>query len=247
MLMKRAVMKGPKQTVLEVVPVPSIAPDEILVRMKYCGVCRSEHDAWKEAWDGRLLGHEPVGVIEKVGCAITNFVMGDKVSGLSHPTLAEYVVFKEKYTVKIPDELSVEDAMGGPLACLVSVISKLPLSEFAEKVAVVGCGFMGLWAISLHKMKNTVSIIAVDVREEARQNALEMGDDEAYHPNEVPSLYPATWENGCEGGLPIMTEWTENEQELDLAGRMTRTDGVLSIGSYLFRRQTQRRYAVVEL
>lgn len=231
-MMKRVVMAGPAHSVLEDVPVPAIAADEILVKMKYCGVCRSEHDAWKDAWPGRLLGHEPVGTVAQLGQEVTGFTVGERVSGLSHPAMAEYVVFKARHTVKVPDSISDEDAMAEPLACLVSAISKLPLGEFAQPVGVVGCGFMGLGAISLLKMKNAGPIIAVDVRKEARDNALNMGADEAYHPDEVPNRYLATWDNNMAGGLRVVTEWAENEQALDLAGRMCMIDGTLGIGSY---------------
>ena len=230
--MKRCVMAGPGRSVLEEVPIPNIAADEVLVKMKYCGVCRSEHDAWREAAPGRLLGHEPVGTVARLGEQVTGFAVGDRVSGLSHPALAEYVVFKAEHTVKIPDEISDEDAMAEPLACLVSAIDKLPLCGFMRPSAVVGCGFMGLGAISLMKMKSAGPIIAVDVREEARENALRYGADEVYHPDEVPDKYLATWELGFDHGLPVVTEWAESEQALDQAGRMCAIGGVLGIGSF---------------
>lgn len=232
MLMKRNVMAGPGRSVLEDVPVPDIRPDELLVKIKYCGVCRSEHDAWKEAQAGRLFGHEPVGTVARVGAEVTGFQAGDRVSGLSYPAMAEYVVFKASRTVKIPDELSDEDAMAEPLACLVSAISKLPLGQYMQPVAVVGCGFMGLGAVSLLKLKSAGPIIAVDVRAQARENALKLGADEAWHPDDLPPHYLATWDRGCEGGFPVVTEWAESNQALDLAGRMTAIGGTLGIGSY---------------
>ena len=230
--MKRCVMAGPGRSVLEEVPIPDIAADEVLVKMKYCGVCRSEHDAWREAAPGRLLGHEPVGTVARLGEQVTGFAVGDRVSGLSYPALAEYVVFKAEHTVKIPDEISDEDAMAEPLACLVSAIDKLPLRGFMRPSAVVGCGFMGLGAISLMKMKSAGPIIAVDVREEARENALRYGADEVYYFDEVFDKYLATWELGFDHGLPVVTEWAESEQALDQAGRMCAIGGVLGIGSF---------------
>lgn len=230
--MKRCVMAGPGHSVLEEVAVPSIGPDEILVKMRYCGVCRSEHDAWRDAQPGRLLGHEPVGTVARLGEQVQGFALGQRVSGLSYPAMAEYVVFKARHTVAVPDTISDEDAMAEPLACLVSAIQKLPLYRFAAPVGVVGCGFMGLGAVSLLRMKNAGPIIAVDVREEARAQALALGAEEAYHPDEVPQQYLATWELGFEGGLGVVTEWAENEQALDLAGRMCAIDGTLGIGSY---------------
>ena len=230
--MKRLVMAGPGRSVLEDAPVPDIGEDEILVRMKYCGVCRSEHDAWREARAGQRFGHEPVGTVERVGARVTGFAPGERVSGLASPALAEYVVFKARHTVKVPDGVADEDAAAEPLSCLISAIAKLPLSAFAEPVGVVGCGYMGLGAISLLRLKAAGPVVAVDVRPEALLNARRFGADETYLPHEVPEKYLATWENGCAGGLRVVTEWAETAESLDLAGRMTAIDGTLGIGAY---------------
>ena len=230
--MKQLVMAGPGRSRLEEVPVPDIREDEILVKMKYCGVCRSEHDAWKEAKPGQRFGHEPVGTVARVGAGVSGFAPGDRVSGLAHPALAEYVVFKAAHTVRVPENIPDEDATAEPLSCLVSAISKLPLHTYAEPVAVVGCGYMGLGAVSLLKLKASGPIIAVDPRPEARENALRLGADEAWHPDNVPAEYLATWENGCSGGLRVVSEWAESREALDLAGKMTAIDGTLGIGAY---------------
>ena len=65
---------------LEDVPVPNIGADEALVSMKACGICGSDTMAWyvkKKA--PFFLGHEPAGVIEKVGKGVMQFKEGDRV------------------------------------------------------------------------------------------------------------------------------------------------------------------------
>ena len=230
--MKQLTMAGPGTSVLEEVPVPEIGPDEVLVRMKYCGVCRSELESWQTAEAGKRMGHEPVGTVEKVGAAVEGFKPGDRVSGWAYPALAEYVAFKAANTVKIPDAISDEDATVEPLACVVSAINKLPKEAFLKPVAVIGCGYMGLAALSLLKLRGADTIIAVDTSEQARQNARKLGAVEAYHPSEVPARYLATWDSGCEGGFHVVSEWTGNQQALDLAGRMVAVGGTLGVGGY---------------
>lgn len=230
--MKQLVMSGPGQSKLVDAPIPEIKADEILVKMKYCGVCRSEHDAWKEAQAGKRFGHEPVGVVDKVGQAVTGFKPGDRVSGLASPALAEYVVFNAAHTVHVPDGLDDEDATAEPLSCLVSAVLRLPLKPYGEPAAVVGCGYMGLGALSLMRMRMAGPIIAVDKRLEALEAALKFGATEVYLPEEVPQRYLATWENGCKGGLPVVTEWAESNEALNLAARMTMIDGTLGVGAY---------------
>ncbi|MFQ5823552.1 MAG: alcohol dehydrogenase catalytic domain-containing protein [bacterium] len=65
---------------IEDIPIPEIAQDEALVRMKVCGICGSDTMAWyvkKKA--PFFLGHEPSGIIEKVGSKVQNFDEGDRV------------------------------------------------------------------------------------------------------------------------------------------------------------------------
>ncbi len=230
--MKQHYMVGPGRSALRDVPVPVPGGDEILVRMKYCGVCRSEHDAWREAMPGQRFGHEPMGVVERVGAGVTGFAPGDRVSGLLSPALAEYVLMPARYTVKVPDNIADEDATAEPLSCLVSAISRLPLAAFNDPVGVVGCGYMGLGAISLLKLKAAGPVVAVDVRPQALENARRLGADETYLPHEVPQKYLATWDRGCAGGLRVVTEWAESDESLALAARMTAIDGTLGIGAY---------------
>ena len=65
---------------LEEMPVPSIGPGELLVRVAACGVCGSDVMGWytqKKA--PAVLGHEPAGVVVAVGQGVTQFRQGDRV------------------------------------------------------------------------------------------------------------------------------------------------------------------------
>ena len=62
--MKKLIMEGQKKSVLIDVEKPVCSrPTEVLVRLKYCGVCMSEHYGWSSAVNGQTFGHEPVGVV----------------------------------------------------------------------------------------------------------------------------------------------------------------------------------------
>jgi len=65
---------------LEDVPVPSIGPGELLVKVAACGVCGSDVMDWytqKKA--PAVLGHEPAGVVAQVGPGVAGFRPGDRV------------------------------------------------------------------------------------------------------------------------------------------------------------------------
>src|SRR5215469_17493985 len=68
-----------KALILEDIPVPDIQPDEILVNVKACGMCRSD----VQLVDGYFrkyadiptpitLGHEITGVVSKIGSIVVN-------------------------------------------------------------------------------------------------------------------------------------------------------------------------------
>ena len=70
-MMKAQVVESPNNMVLKEVPVPEINDDEVLIKVKYCGICGSDWSIFtgKYAADQLPLitGHEIFGVIEEVG------------------------------------------------------------------------------------------------------------------------------------------------------------------------------------
>ncbi|MFC6101729.1 alcohol dehydrogenase catalytic domain-containing protein [Olivibacter domesticus] len=75
---KAAITNGQGTFSIETIEIGDPAPDEIIVRMKAAGVCHTDFDSLN--WGTPLvLGHEGAGIVEKVGQAINNFSIGDKV------------------------------------------------------------------------------------------------------------------------------------------------------------------------
>jgi L-iditol 2-dehydrogenase len=65
-------------------PVPEIADDEVLVRVKACGICGSDIHGYDGSTGRRIpplvMGHEAAGVIDRVGRAVDGFTPGDRVT-----------------------------------------------------------------------------------------------------------------------------------------------------------------------
>lgn len=216
------------------VPLPELEEHEVLVRLRVCGICASEYFPWKTgSQTGKIFGHEGVGIVEKIGRKVTGFCEGDRVTGMMYEAFAEYTKVPENCLVKVPSGLSDEEAVGEPLACMMSGVLRTPIVP-GGTFAVVGTGYMGLGFMQMMRAKGAAKIIAVDARPEGLHNAEKFGADETYFPNEVPEDYLVDrWDDTIFlRGIPTVAEASGSQPGLELAGKMTAVHGNLSIVGY---------------
>lgn len=75
--------RGPKNVALIDIPKPSAAPGEVLVEIKYCGICGTDIHAYSMSgiFDWELVpGHEAVGYVREIGEGVSGFSVGDRVA-----------------------------------------------------------------------------------------------------------------------------------------------------------------------
>ncbi len=82
--MQAVVYHGPGQKSLDQVPVPRVQkPTDAVVRIVKTTICGTDLHILKgdvpAVTEGRILGHEGVGIVESVGDAVSNFKPGDRV------------------------------------------------------------------------------------------------------------------------------------------------------------------------
>lgn len=86
-----AIWKNTKLTLRDDIPMPAVGPDEILVHVKYCGVCGSDVHFYETDEEGYMLfpghtklpvviGHEFSGKVVEVGPAVRDIQVGDLVT-----------------------------------------------------------------------------------------------------------------------------------------------------------------------
>ncbi|MCL2665685.1 MAG: alcohol dehydrogenase catalytic domain-containing protein [Defluviitaleaceae bacterium] len=241
--MKRIIMTGPMKSAIKEVPNPVIGDDHVLIKLKYVGVCMSEHNAWTVAKEGDVFGHEPMGVIEKVGKNITAFKPGDRVSGSwggSLPGSGGMVQYaaadpKTEIVVKLPDNVRDEDLVLEPLACMMSAVSKVRCNMPNTPVAVIGCGYMGCGLISLLRLRGAY-VVGID------NNAASLANAKLYGANETCTVEDAwkkyktkmQWDyvEGDFLGFDSVMEWAEDEEALDLAINIVKECGQVCVGAY---------------
>jgi S-(hydroxymethyl)glutathione dehydrogenase/alcohol dehydrogenase len=120
--------------------VPTLLPGQVLVKLYFSGVCRSQlmevqGKRGADPWLPHLLGHEGSGIVVAIGKGVTKFAIGDGVilgwlkgNGLDAPgakykfgnvevnsgrvtTFANFTVVSENRLVKKPDHLAFDEAV----------------------------------------------------------------------------------------------------------------------------------------
>lgn len=84
--MKAAVFKSPYNLEIIEDSIPEIGKDEVLMRVKYVGLCGTDLDIYEnkahfEVKYPTIGGHEYTGIIEKIGENVNNIKVGDRVVG----------------------------------------------------------------------------------------------------------------------------------------------------------------------
>lgn len=151
------------------------------------------------------IGHEFSGIIEAVGDDVKDFKVGDRVvvpplipcgkcewcqkgiyslcedydyyGSRRDGALAEYVSVKESNLLKVPDNVTYEDA--ATLDPAANAYHALMRGQFKEgdTVVVVGTGPIGLFAAQYAKINGAKKVIAVDVWDEKLDIAKKVGAD----------------------------------------------------------------------
>ena len=74
----------PRKLEIQDSPIPEYGEDEVLIRVKACGICGSDVHGYDGSSGRRIppliMGHEAAGVIESCGSGVTGFVIGDRVT-----------------------------------------------------------------------------------------------------------------------------------------------------------------------
>jgi L-iditol 2-dehydrogenase len=82
--MKALLLSEYKKLSIVDMPTPAIADDEVLVRVRACGICGSDIHGYDGSTGRRIpplvMGHEAAGIIERVGPAVRGFKPGDRVT-----------------------------------------------------------------------------------------------------------------------------------------------------------------------
>ena len=80
--MRAAVFEGRERIVIRERPLPECGPTDAIVKVTLTTICGTDVHIWREEYpveQGRIVGHEPVGVIHRLGEAVQGYEVGERV------------------------------------------------------------------------------------------------------------------------------------------------------------------------
>src|ERR1700760_2869121 len=196
---------------LEDVPVPTIGINDVLIRVRYTGICGTDvhiynWDQWaqKTVPVPMVTGHEFVGTVADFGAAVTEYKVGQRVSGEGHVvcgkcrncragrghlcrntqgvgvnrpgSFGEFVCIPESNVVPIPADIPDEvAAIFDPFGN--AVHTALSFDLVGEDVLVTGAGPIGIMGAMVAKRSGARKVVITDINPNRLALARKVGID----------------------------------------------------------------------
>jgi L-iditol 2-dehydrogenase len=232
--MRQAVLTEPRRFTIADTPVPELGPGEVLLRVAACGVCASELDVYQGLAGHASYpwhpGHEVSGIVEQVGKGVHAPAVGDPVAvWAAAGGYGEYLAVPAEHCFGAGD-VSLDLALGEPLACAVNAI-ELAGVALGDDVVIVGAGFMGQLLLRLVLLRGPRRVIVADPRDDALARAASAGATATVNPAREP-LAEAVAELTDGALADVAVEATGAQGALAGLGGCTRMSGTLVIAGY---------------
>ena len=206
-------------------------PGEVQVEVAACGICSWDIQTFKVGGDSPSAappGHEGIGYVSKLGPGVSGIEVGQRVAGGGFARLRNAPA---RSLYRIP-ESDLDDPywIVEPVSCVVTGMDHCQLRA-GERLAMVGCGFMGLMMIQGLAGAGADQLIALDVDERRLQLALEMGATEAHN---VTGPDFAEIRRDLRGrGIDTVVDTSGAQNGLDLATDIVRRAGRINLFGWI--------------
>jgi len=215
--MKAAVFHGQGDLRVEERPVPEPGPGEALLRIKYCGICGSDLEAYRYGLyePGIVIGHEIAAEVAAVGPGVAGLAPGDRVTSndivpcgecrycrtgrvsicdaVTMPGVtcdggfAEYMTVAARALYRLPD--GVSDLQAALTDPSSNALHAVNRSglRLGDRVLVIGAGPIGLLIVQAALLAGARRVFVAEMNATRRCLAREMGASEVINP-EVDNL-----------------------------------------------------------
>jgi threonine 3-dehydrogenase len=245
-------------------PVPEIGPNDLLVRIGTTAICGTDLHIYDwDAWSSEtievplIIGHEFMGIVERIGSQVSGFEIGDRVSGEGHVTcghcrncragrrhlcrntraigvtrpgaFAEYLSIPAVNAFRLPE--AIPDQVGAILDPLGNAVhTALSFDLVGEDVLITGAGPIGVMAAAVALHVGARHVIITDLNEYRLELARQRGVTRAIHV-EHTSIEEAQRELGMLEGFDVGMEMSGSTAAIhDLLANMNHGGRVAVLG-----------------
>ncbi|MFT5285251.1 MAG: threonine dehydrogenase-like Zn-dependent dehydrogenase [Planctomycetota bacterium] len=251
MKITEVVLTAPRHSEIRDVELERLAPRDVLVEVRSCGVCSSELPVWRGETKGvrgvsfryadypASLGHEVAGVVADVGADVSAFKVGDRVTGVAYrgSGFASHVVDDESMFVRAPENVAIETALGEPLMAVTNIVRQAD-ADLGDFALIVGDGFLSLLTVALLSKHPLRGLVVVGHHDERLALAKEFGATEVVN-GKTEDAYWAV-RKLVDGDLhdPDLTPWKAGvELAFEYAGNM----GALQLAASLCKAKSRAK------
>jgi len=207
----KIVFDKPGHACLEKFKISDPKEDEVQVKVYYNLISAGTEKAYLSKLPNTggkfptVPGYSSVGCVTKVGKNIAEFKKGDRVF-VSNGGHASYNIKKASSVVKIPDNVSFQEAVFTRIASFPLLAIRRARLEIGESVVVVGLGMLGLFGVQIARLAGAMPIIAIGNRKIRQEKAKKYGADLVLSPNDSKDkIYDYTLkENGVKGANVVI-------------------------------------------
>ena len=179
----------------------------------------------------KALGYSTAGEVVASMDSKNYFKKGDRVAcaGQDYASHAEVVSIPQNLVVKIPDNVSDEDASYTTLGAIAMQGVRQADPKLGENICVIGLGLLGQITCQLLKA-NGCKVIGIDISESLINLAKELGADNALHRNHE-SLHTVlnNFTNGYGFDSIIITAATSSNDPIELSAEIARRKGKIVV------------------
>jgi (R,R)-butanediol dehydrogenase/meso-butanediol dehydrogenase/diacetyl reductase len=183
---KAAVFYGVQDIRVVEVAKPRPIAGEVLVKVKYCGICGSDlHEYRHGLFPESPFGHEACGEVVEVGAQVKGFRVGDRVLPFFKGAYADYMVCPQERLLGIPPNMTWERAaVVEPLAVAAYSVKKGNLQSGITAL-IAGAGPVGLMTLLALRCIGVSQIYVTEVLGPRREKAKELGATSTCNPLET--------------------------------------------------------------
>ena len=223
---------GPRKIEVRSVEVSDPGYGEIQVEVKACGICAGDRALYKSA-DAQntcpfRFGHEPSGIVLKVGPGVTGFNPGDNVACNGADAMAQVVNVPAVDSVVISrpvDDYAVW--IMEPVVCIVKSVANVPITP-GDDIVLIGAGYMGLLKTQALAKTLRGRLTVFDLEDRKLELAKKYGAEETYNANSANGrqALEKIVENG---GVPLVIECSGEESGFEAANKCIQPSGILEL------------------